>query len=370
MTEQLSGVLTALVTPFNADGAVDHSVLAQVVERSIAAGVDGVVACGSTGEVGALTAAEREAVVETVVSAAAGRVPVIAQTGATSTVEAVRLSTAAEAAGADVLMLVTPYYEPMTLEETVRYLDDVASAVTAPVMLYNIPGATGVNLDPDTVRGLAERHNNVRYIKDSSANWEQALQLIHHHSDVIGTFIGWDPYLYSALVEGAAGVMAGTGNVVPNEIVDVVSKIKAGDLTGARQAWDALYPVIDALITLPFIPAVKAGLGLQGLEVGVPRAPMAPLSAADAAHLKTVLAGLCGRSREAFTDGGEARRRVAAAAVAARHAGMPSSARMPSMSPLTSSDQSGRRCVRGVRRTNRPTSGRPSTVTRRVPLST
>lgn len=292
MSQQLSGVLTALVTPFSADGSVDHETLAAVVERSIAAGVDGVVACGSTGEVGALTSTEREAVVSTVVAAAAGRVPVIAQTGATSTAEAIRLSKAAEAAGADVLMLVTPYYEPMTLDETVAYLDAVASAVSADVMLYNIPGATGVNLDPDTVRGLAKRHENVRYIKDSSANWEQALQLIHHHSDVIGTFIGWDPYLYSALVEGAAGVMAGTGNVVPNEIVDVVSQVKAGDLAGARQAWDALYPVIDALITLPFIPAVKAGLGLQGLEVGVPRAPMATLTADELDRLKSVLAAL------------------------------------------------------------------------------
>jgi 4-hydroxy-tetrahydrodipicolinate synthase len=292
MTQNLSGVLTALVTPFTADGEVDHPLLAQVVERSIAAGVDGVVACGSTGEVGALTAAEREAVVSTVVEAAGGRVPVIAQTGATSTAEAIRLSRSAEAAGADVLMLVTPYYEPMTLAETVSYLDDVASAVSTDVMLYNIPGATGVNLDPDTVQSLAERHENVRYIKDSSANWEQALQLIHHHSDVIGTFIGWDPYLYSALVEGAAGVMAGTGNVVPDQIVEVTRLIKAGDLVGAREKWQGLYPVIDALITLPFIPAVKAGLGLQGLEVGEPRAPMAPLNEADAARLKHALAAL------------------------------------------------------------------------------
>ncbi|WP_291279961.1 4-hydroxy-tetrahydrodipicolinate synthase [Galactobacter sp.] len=292
MSQQLSGVLTALVTPFSADGSVDHATLSKVVERSISAGVDGVVACGSTGEVGALTAAEREAVVSTVVTAAAGRVPVIAQTGATSTAEAIRLSKAAEAAGADVLMLVTPYYEPMTLAETVAYLDAVADAVTSEVMLYNIPGATGVNLDPDTVRGLAERHENVRYIKDSSANWEQALQLIHHHSDVIGTFIGWDPYLYSALVEGAAGVMAGTGNVVPDQIVNVVAEVKAGDLVGARESWNALYPVIDALISLPFIPAVKAGLGLQGLEVGVPRAPMATLDAAETERLKHVLAAL------------------------------------------------------------------------------
>ena len=111
-------------------------------------------------------------------------------------------------------MLITPYYEPLSVEETVTYLHDVAGSVDLPVMLYNLPAVTGVNLDPDTVRALADEVENIRYIKNSSANWEQAPQLIHHHGDVIGTFVGWDAYL-AALAEGAAGVMAGTANVVP-----------------------------------------------------------------------------------------------------------------------------------------------------------
>ena len=215
MSNQLRGVLTALSTPFDQDEAIDVETLRLIVDRSIDAGVDGVVAAGSTGEVGALSSEERLLLIDTVIEQANGRVPVIANTGATSTAEAIRLSQAAEKFGADVLMLVTPYYEPLSLEETVTYIKDVARSVTIPVMLYNIPAVTGVNLDPATVRALAEDVENIRYIKDSSANWEQALQLIHHHSDVIGTFIGWDVYLYSALVEGAAGVMAGTANVVP-----------------------------------------------------------------------------------------------------------------------------------------------------------
>ena len=145
---------------------------------------------------------ERRRVVDIVVEQTAGRVPVIAQTGATSTAEAIRLSQAAQSSGADVLMLVTPFYEAVTVEETVAYLKDVAASVDLPVMLYNIPSATGVNLDPALVRRLATEIDNVKYIKDSSANFEQALELIHYHSDVIGTFIGWDVYLYSALVEG------------------------------------------------------------------------------------------------------------------------------------------------------------------------
>ena len=189
-------------------------------------------------------------------------------------------------------MLITPYYEPLSLAETVTYIKDVARSVKLPVMLYNIPAVTGVNLDPATVRALAEEVENIRYIKDSSANWEQALQLIHHHGDVIGTFIGWDVYLYSALAEGAAGVMAGTANVVPDEIVAVSRLIADGDLTGARDLWNQLYPVIDALLSVPFIPAVKAGLSLQGLPAGSPRRPTSELSAEDLARVQDALSAL------------------------------------------------------------------------------
>jgi 4-hydroxy-tetrahydrodipicolinate synthase len=292
MTTQLKGVLTALSTPFNQDETIDVETLRRIVDRSIDAGVDGVVAAGSTGEVGALSSEERLLLIETVIKQANGRVPVIANTGATSTAEAIRLSRAAEKAGADVLMLITPYYEPLSLEETVAYIKDVARSVTIPVMLYNIPAVTGVNLDPATVRSLAEDVENILYIKDSSANWEQALQLIHHHSDVIGTFIGWDVYLYSALVEGAAGVMAGTANVVPNEIVAVSRSIAEGDLQGALDQWKRVYPVIDALLSVPFIPAVKVGLTLQGLTAGVPKRPTAELSAEDRARVEQALSAL------------------------------------------------------------------------------
>ena len=292
MSQQLKGVLTALSTPFNQDETIDVDTLRRIVDRSIDAGVDGVVAAGSTGEVGALSAEERLLLIETVIKQANGRVPVIANTGATSTAEAIRLSQAAEKLGADVLMLITPYYEPLSLDETVTYIKDVARSVQIPVMLYNIPAVTGVNLDPATVRALAEEVENIRYIKDSSANWEQALQLIHHHADVIGTFIGWDVYLYSALVEGAAGVMAGTANVVPGEIVAVSRRIGEGDLSGALELWKQVYPVIDALLSVPFIPAVKAGLTLQGLPAGSPKRPTADLNAEDLGRIEQAIAGL------------------------------------------------------------------------------
>lgn len=292
MAPEIHGVLTALSTPFDADEAIDLPLLRTVVDRSVDHGVNGVVAGGSTGEFASLDNDERRRLVDAVAEHAAGRVPVIAQTGATTTREAIRHSRAAQESGADVLMVVTPFYEPLTLTETVAYIKEVASAVELPVMLYNIPGATGVNLDPATVRSVAEEFENIRFIKDSSADWEQGLQLIHHNSDVIGTFIGWDSYIYSALAEGAAGVMAGAANVVPAEIVSVYQAISENRLQDALEDWKRLYPVIDAMISEPFIAAVKAGLRLQGVPAGVPRQPMSDVSPEAEARIERALKAL------------------------------------------------------------------------------
>src|SRR5215469_15995375 len=185
MTGQLRGVLTALATPFAPDGNIDEGALRALVDRSIGGGVHGVVACGSTGEFSALSSDERRLVVETVVGHVAGRVPVIAQTGATSTAEAIRLSRHARSAGANVVMPVAPYYEPLSIDDTLSYLRAVAGSVDIPVMLYNLPVATGIDLDPDTVGALAREIENIRYIKNTTIDLNQAAALIHNHGDVI-----------------------------------------------------------------------------------------------------------------------------------------------------------------------------------------
>ncbi len=285
MSTPLSGVLTALATPFSPDGQIDEDALRRLVDRSIDGGVDGVVACGSTGEFAAMSGAERRFVVETVIDQTANRVPVVAQTGAVSTAEAVELSRHAEAAGASVLMVVAPYYEPLSLDETVEYLRTVAGAVDVPIMLYNLPVATGVNLDPDTVGRLARAVDNIRYIKDTSADMAQAGQLIHRHGDVISTFVGWDSLLLAAITEGAAGVMAGTANVMPAQLVSIHRALVAGDLNRARREWAQLYPLMDAIMSAPFIPAVKAALNALGFPAGAPRKPFAELGGAAAATI-------------------------------------------------------------------------------------
>ncbi|MFD5119843.1 4-hydroxy-tetrahydrodipicolinate synthase [Streptomyces sp. NPDC058385] len=288
-----NGILTALATPYDEAGDIDEKLLRVLVDRSIEGGVSGVVAGGSTGEFATMTAGERRLLVETVVHQAAGRVPVIAQTGAVATREAVELTRHAERAGADVVMVVAPYYEALTLDETLRYLRTVADSVSIPVMLYNIPGATGVNLDPDTVGALAREVENIKYIKDTSADMAQAGQLIHRHGDVIDTFLGWDSLLLASVAEGAAGVMAGTANVMPADLVAVHQALTAGDLDGARARWKRIYPLMDTLMTGgPFIQGVRAALEAIGLPVGAPREPLLPVEAAHRERIRAALADL------------------------------------------------------------------------------
>ncbi|GAA3357584.1 4-hydroxy-tetrahydrodipicolinate synthase [Saccharopolyspora gregorii] len=291
MSPHLSGILTALPTPFASDGSIDVAALGRVVDRSIDGGVDGLVACGSTGEFAALDEDERRLVVETVVERAAGRVPVVAQTGAVSTDQAIRLSQHAQRCGASVVMLVTPYYEPLNEEETEQYLRTVAASVDIPVMLYNLPAITGVDLSPEVVGRLAREVGNIRYIKDTNADMSRLRQFVHHHGDVITTFGGWDTLILAALTEGAAGVVAGSANLVPAELVSMHRALRAGELDRARAEWSRLHPLMDTLMTVPFIPAVKAVLNAAGLRVGSPRSPLLDLSP-DAARRITAQAAV------------------------------------------------------------------------------
>ena len=292
MTNELSGVLTALATPLADDGTIDDALLRLLIDRNLDAGVDALVAGGGTGEFAWLSEAERLHLFETVIEHTNGRAPVVAQTGAMTISEAIRLSQAAERAGADVLMLSLPYYEPLNLREISYYLKSVTASVQVPIMLYNNPFTTGVNLDAATLARFGREIDNVAYVKDSSKDWEQALRLIHHHRDDIGLIMGWDSYSFSALLEGATGVMAGAANVIPDEIMAVARAIKAGDIDNARQQWARVYPVLDALLTVPFTQGVKAGLQLLGIPIGAPREPMLELTPEERQLLASALAGL------------------------------------------------------------------------------
>ncbi len=289
MSKELNGVVTALVTPFDKNGAFDPDIMRKVVDHNITGGVDAVVAGGGTGEWAWLSEEERLEMFDVVIDQTAGRVPVVAQTGAMSTARAVKLSQAAERAGADVIMLANPYYEPLTLPEMNRYIKSVASSVQLPVMIYNNPGAFGINLTAEDIGRLGRDVENILYVKDSSKDWEQALRILRYYGDHLSLIMGWDSFSFSALLEGAAGVMAGVANVIPEEFSSVVRALRADDLEKARAEWLKIYPVVDLLVSIPFVQGVKAGMAMIGLPVGSPREPLAPLPDIDSRRLRDAL---------------------------------------------------------------------------------
>jgi 4-hydroxy-tetrahydrodipicolinate synthase len=159
-------------------------------------------------------------------------------------------------------------------------------------MLYNLPVATGVNLAPETVGQLAREVANIRYVKDTSADLAQAGQLIHNHGDVISTFVGWDSLMLASLTEGAAGVMAGTANVMPAQLVSVYRAVCDGELERAQSEWARIYPLMDALMSAPFVPAIKSALNAVGFPAGSPRKPVLELDATTAATIASLARAL------------------------------------------------------------------------------
>lgn len=292
MTE-LHGLMSAMTTPMTDDGsAVDEPILRELTERTIQGGVHGLVPCGSTGEFASLTADERRTVVDIVLDQAAGRVPVVPHVGAMSTADAVAHAKHAEAAGAAGLMVVAPYYEPLDLEETKRYFLDVAAAVSVPVMVYNLPVATGVNLEPAEVASLARQAQNIRYVKDTSGDFSQAARLIHDHGDVVKTFVGWDTLYLAALVEGGAGSVNGAANFIAPQLVDIYTKVKASQLAEAKAVWDEVFPLMQFLVSGGYVAAVKAALRILGYPAGAARQPIGDLSADRRTELEQILKNL------------------------------------------------------------------------------
>jgi 4-hydroxy-tetrahydrodipicolinate synthase len=254
----LHGVLSAICTPFTPGGeAVDETALRGLVEQTVAAGVHGLVPGGSTGEFAAMTHAERRLVTETVIDQAAGRVPVVPHVGAMTTREAVELARHAEGAGAAALMVVAAYYEPLDMAETKAYFRTVASSVQVPVVLYNLPVATGVNLTPADMADLAREVPNVQYVKDTTADFSQACTLIHDYGDLFHTFVGHDPFFFASLVEGAPGSIVGAANFVCPDLVTVYEAVRSGDVAGAKATWQHVYPVMQFLASGGYVSAAR-----------------------------------------------------------------------------------------------------------------
>jgi 4-hydroxy-tetrahydrodipicolinate synthase len=290
MTKKLGGILAAVSTPFDSTGAVDEGRLRSHVDFLIDNGLHGLVPCGSTGEFAALTSDERKFVNKVVIDQAAGRVPVAPQTGSTSTAEAIALSKQAAADGADALLLVQPFYEAPTRREVIEYFATVGEAAGIPVIAYNLPGVTGMNLDRPFYRELLERTDAVKYIKDTSGSIEQAFDLIFNLGDAIDTFVGWDTIVLPAFSAGAAGSIWGAPNFAPKECVAIYDLAVAGKTSEAFDIFKRLWNVFDFLGKEGYAVSTKAAAQAVGVDLGAPRAPYGELEPEKVDELRKLVA--------------------------------------------------------------------------------
>jgi 4-hydroxy-tetrahydrodipicolinate synthase len=281
------GVYTALITPFR-DGGVDERALTELVELQIAAGVDGIVPCGSTGEAATLSHAEHQRVVEVVVAAARGRVAVIAGTGSNSTAEAIQLTRHAKEAGADGALLISPYYNRPTQEGIVAHYTEIARQTAFPLLAYNIPARTGSNVLPATLARLAEVDQIVG-VKESCGDLNQMAHLIASVPDSFAVLSGDDWATLPLLAIGGKGVISTAANVAPGEVVELVRAFRAGDLARARAVHFRLLPLLDALFCETNPIPVKAALGMRGLIQEELRLPLVPISNGNRERLQAVL---------------------------------------------------------------------------------
>jgi 4-hydroxy-tetrahydrodipicolinate synthase len=266
------GVLTALVTPFR-DDLVDERALQELVEIQITAGVDGLVPCGSTGEAATLSHAEHRRVVEVVVAAARGRVPVLAGTGSNSTREAIELTRHAKEAGADGALLISPYYNRPTQDGIVEHYAAVAREVAFPLVVYNIPGRTGSNILPGTMARLAEIEQVVG-MKDACGDLHQTARTIQACPETFSVLSGDDWATLPILAIGGRGVISTASNLVPGDVVELVRAFRAGDLARARDVHYRLLPLVDALFCETNPIPVKAALAMRGLIRNEIRLPL------------------------------------------------------------------------------------------------
>lgn len=269
-----SGV--ALCTPFD-DESVNVNALGRLIDFQIESGTDALIICGTTGEPSTMTEEEKIAAIEFTVKKTAGRVPVIAGTGGNNTKEVVEFSKIAEKLGADALLIVTPYYNKCSPLGLKRHFFTVADAVNIPIIIYNVPPRTGLNVTPASLLELSA-HPNIAAIKEASANITQIVEMARLCEGKLDMYSGNDDHVLPMMAVGALGVISVVANVAPKETHDMVIKYLNGDLKGAMDLQFKLNPLINALFCEVNPIPVKTALNLMGFDMGELRLPLCEMS--------------------------------------------------------------------------------------------
>jgi len=283
------GAGVALVTPFHEDESVNYEALEELVEMQIAGHTDAIIVCGTTGEPSTMTEEERISVIKFVVDKVKKRVPVIAGTGGNNTREAVEMSKKAESLGVDGLLVVTPYYNKATQEGLFLHYKAIADAVAIPIIMYNVPSRTGLNLLSETAVRIARECKNVVAIKEASGNIDQVANLAKLGRGVLDIYSGNDDEVVPIMSLGGIGVISVLSNIAPQETHDMVMEYLEGDRTKALDIQLKYLDVIHALFCeVNPIPA-KAALNMMGKNAGVMRLPLTEMSEKNKAVLKAAM---------------------------------------------------------------------------------
>ena len=270
-----TGIATALITPMTAEG-VEYTQLGRRIDWQIAEGINALVICGTTGEGSTLTDEEHRDVIRYAVERVAGRVPVIAGTGSNDTAYAIDLTRYACEAGADSVLVVSPYYNKATQNGLIRTFETIADASSVPVILYNVPSRTGVNIAPKTVQALAE-HPRIAGIKEASGNIAQVAEILALAGDKIDVYSGNDDEIVPTLALGGKGCISVLSNPLPRQTVEICDRFFAGDVAGAAALQLKYLPLIRALFSeVNPIPA-KAAMAAMGFGEDYLRLPLTPM---------------------------------------------------------------------------------------------
>ena len=284
---EFAGLSVAIVTPF-VDGKLCLETLKQQIEFQIEAGTTCVVPCGTTGESPTLTHPEHERVIAETIQIAAGRIKVMAGTGSNSTAEAISLTERAAKEGADASLQVAPYYNKPTQEGFYQHYRAISQAVDIPHCIYNIPGRSGKNIEPDTIARIADDCQNMVMVKEATGSLDQASQILA--TTDLTVLSGDDSLTIPLMSVGAEGVVSVVGNIVPRDVIEMVSAFRDGDIARAQQLHLKLFPLCRDLLSIATNPIpVKAAMAELGRDTGELRLPMTPLDADQLKFLKETI---------------------------------------------------------------------------------
>lgn len=286
------GAGVAIVTPFTQDDKVNFEELGKMIDFQIAGGTDAIIICGTTGESSTLTHEEHDACIKFAVEHTAGRVPVIAGTGSNSTAEAIRLSTHAQNNGADALLLVTPYYNKATQKGMIQHYTAIANSVDLPIILYNVPSRTGVNILPQTAVTLAKNVKNIVAVKEASGNISQVAELAALADGCIDIYSGNDDQVVPLLSLGGVGVISVLSNVMPKLTHDMVMSYLNGDVKLSRQLQLSVMNLNKALFCEVNPIPVKEALNMMGWNAGAVRSPLCEMEPQHKELLRKELAAM------------------------------------------------------------------------------